>query len=88
MTGTGRSFSFLVNPMSGGGSGPAAVVPVARPVVRTHARRHVVRAKPKATAAKSTAPFTTISRAADRVIEVIPGAVILDETTAHLPVVG
>ena len=30
MTGTGRSFSFLVNPMSGGGSGPAAVVPVAR----------------------------------------------------------
>lgn len=30
MTGARRSFSFLVNPMSGGGSGPAAVVPVAR----------------------------------------------------------
>lgn len=30
MSWTGRSFSFLVNPMSGSGSGPAAVVPVAR----------------------------------------------------------
>ena len=30
MSGTGRSYSFLVNPMSGGGSGPGAVVPVAR----------------------------------------------------------
>ncbi len=30
MSSPGRSFAFLVNPMSGGGSGPAAVVPVAR----------------------------------------------------------
>lgn len=30
MSGTARSFTFLVNPLSGGGSGPAAVVPVAR----------------------------------------------------------
>lgn len=30
MNGTRRSFSFLVNPASGGGTGPAAVVPVTR----------------------------------------------------------
>jgi diacylglycerol kinase (ATP) len=28
--GTGRTFSFLINPLSGGGAAPAAVVPVAR----------------------------------------------------------
>ena len=28
--GTPRSFSFLVNPLSGGGAAPGAVVPVAR----------------------------------------------------------
>ncbi|HWJ67192.1 MAG TPA: diacylglycerol kinase family protein [Nocardioides sp.] len=30
MSGGGRSYSFLINPLSGGGAAPAAVVPVAR----------------------------------------------------------